>query len=317
MTSPGSPTDAVPPAAASPVGAGRYAPSPSGDLHLGNLRTAVVAWVLARDSGRAFRMRVDDLDTARARPGVAGRQLADLAAIGVDWDGDIMWESRRSEAYAAAVDRLDAAGLVYECYCSRREIQEAPRAPHSPPGSYPGTCRDLPESERAARREALGPGRVPALRLRAGVSELTIHDEVHGPYTGVVDDVVLRRGDGVWAYNLAVVVDDADQGVDQVVRGEDLLSSTPRQAYLAELLGLARPEYAHVPLAVNAAGERLAKRDGAVTLADLAAGGVTTRSVVARIVASLGGPAGADSIAALRGGVITPGSLRAGPWTVR
>lgn len=297
-------------------GAGRYAPSPSGDLHLGNLRTAVVAWVLARDSGRAFRMRVDDLDTTRARPGVAERQLADLAAIGIDWDGEVMWESGRSDAYAAAADRLADDGLVYECYCSRREIQEAPRAPHSPPGSYPGTCRDLPESERTRRREALGPGRVPALRLRAGVGELTVHDLVHGPYTGVVDDVVLRRGDGVWAYNLAVVVDDADQGVDQVVRGEDLLSSTPRQAYLAELLGIARPEFAHVPLAVNAAGERLAKRDGAVTLADLAAEGVTTREVVRRLVASLGGPDGADAIDALRGGVVTPASLRSGPWVV-
>ncbi len=303
------------PASSLPPGAGRYAPSPSGDLHLGNLRTAVAAWVLARDSRRAFRMRVDDLDATRARPGVAERQLADLAAIGLDWDGEIMWESERSHAYAAAANQLSDQGLVYECYCSRREIAEAPRAPHSPPGSYPGTCRDLSEAERERRREALGPGRVPALRLRATVDELTITDGVHGPYTGVVDDVVLRRGDGVWAYNLAVVVDDAEQGVDQVVRGEDLLSSTPRQAHLADLLGLPHPEYVHVPLAVNAAGERLAKRDGAVTLADLAQEGTTTRAAVARIVASLGGPEGADSIEALRG-VVTAESLRAGPWVV-
>lgn len=298
-----------------PHGAGRYAPSPSGDLHLGNLRTAVIAWLLARDSGRAFRMRIDDLDTARARPGVAERQLADLAAIGIDWDGDIMWESQRFPAYAAAADRLADRGLVYECYCSRREIAEAPRAPHSAPGSYPGTCRDLPESERAQRRALLGKGRVPALRLRAELTELTITDRVHGTYTGVVDDVVLRRGDGVWAYNLAVVVDDAAQGVDQVVRGEDLLSSAPRQAYLAELLGLARPEYVHVPLAVNAAGERLAKRDGAVTLADLAEEGTTTTSAIARIVASLGGPEGSKSIHDLRG-LVTPESLRSGPWVI-
>lgn len=275
----------------------------------------MVAWVLARDSGRAFRMRVDDLDTARARPGVAERQLADLAAIGIDWDGEIVWESERSEVYAAAADRLAVRGLVYECYCSRREIAEAPRAPHSPPGAYPGTCRELTGSERARRRAALGPGRTPALRLRAEIDALTVHDLVHGPYTGAVDDVVLRRGDGVWAYNLAVVVDDADQGVDQVVRGEDLLPSTPRQAYLAGLLGLPRPEYAHVPLAVNAAGARLAKRDGAVTLADLARAGTTTSAAVARIVASLGGPPGADSIEALRG-VVTTGSLRSGPWVV-
>ncbi len=303
------------PAKSPPRGAGRYAPSPSGDLHLGNLRTAVVAWVLARDSGRAFRMRVDDLDTGRARPGVAERQLADLAAIGLDWDGEVMWESERSEAYAAAADRLADRGLVYECYCSRREIAEAPRAPHSPPGSYPGICRDLTDIQRKSRRAALGPGRVPALRLRAEVSELTVRDRVHGAYTGVVDDVVLRRGDGVWAYNLAVVVDDAHQGVDQVVRGEDLLPSTPRQAHLGQLLDLPRPEYVHVPLAVNTARERLAKRDGAVTLADLAHEGTTTRSAVARIVASLGGPEGADSIEALRG-VVTAASLRSGPWVV-
>ena len=303
------------PASNPPRGAGRYAPSPSGDLHLGNLRTAVVAWVLARDSGRAFRMRVDDLDTARARPGMAERQLEDLASIGIDWDGEITWESERAEAYAAAADRLAGADLVYECYCSRREIAEAPRAPHSPPGAYPGTCRNLTGAERTARREALGPGRVPALRLRAGIPELTVDDLVHGPYTGVVDDVVLRRGDGVWAYNLAVVVDDADQGVDQVVRGEDLLPSTPRQAYLADLLGLPRPEYVHVPLAVNATGERLAKRDGAVTLADLAREGTTTRDAIARIVASLGGPPGADSIDALRG-VVSADTLRSGPWVV-
>lgn len=303
------------PASLLPPGAGRYAPSPSGDLHLGNLRTAVAAWVLARDSGRSFRMRVDDLDAARARPGVAERQLADLAAIGLDWDGEIMWQSARSHAYAAAADQLADQSLVYECYCSRREIAEAPQAPHSPPGAYPGTCRDLPEAGRERRRSALGPGRVPALRLRATVDELTITDLVQGHYTGIVDDVVLRRGDGVWAYNLAVVVDDAEQGVDQVVRGEDLLSSTPRQVHLADLLGLPHPQYVHVPLAVNAAGQRLAKRDGAVTLADLAQEGTTTRAAIARIVASLGGPEGADSIEALRG-VVTAESLRSGPWVV-
>ena len=313
MTSHSAPQAPGPGSSAHPAGAGRYAPTPSGDLHLGNLRTAVIAWLLARDSGRAFRMRVDDLDTTRARPGAAERQLEDLAAIGIDWDGDVMWQSDRFDAYAAATDQLAERGLVYECYCSRREIAEAPRAPHSPPGSYPGTCRDLSEPERARRRAALGPERSPALRLRAELSELTIADRVHGTYTGVVDDVVLRRGDGMWAYNLAVVVDDAAQGVDQVVRGEDLLSSTPRQAYLADLLALPRPEYAHVPLAVNAAGERLAKRDGAVTLADLAREGTTTRSAVARIVASLGGPEGSDSIDDLRG-VVTVESLRSSPW---
>ena len=294
---------------------GRYAPSPSGDLHLGNLRTAVLAEAWARSTGRAFRLRVDDIDASRSSEISADRQLEDLEAIGLTWDGAVARQSESLERYEVALERLQEDGLVYECYCSRREIAEAPRAPHSPPGAYPGTCRDLPDAERERRRKSLGPGRVPALRLRAEADELTIDDLTHGPYTGVVDDVVLRRGDGVWAYNLAVVVDDSAQGVDQVVRGEDLLSSTPRQAHLAGLLGIARPEYAHVPLAVNASGDRLAKRDGAVTLADLAEEGTTTRSAVARIVASLGGPDGADSIDALRGR-LTPASLRDSRWTV-
>ncbi|MFE5777316.1 tRNA glutamyl-Q(34) synthetase GluQRS [Brachybacterium sp. NPDC056505] len=277
--------------------AGRYAPSPSGDLHLGNLRTAILAWVLARRSGLAFRLRVEDLD--RVREGAEGRQLEDLGAIGLDWDGDVMHQSRRAEAYDAAIGRLADAGLVYECYCTRREILEAPSAPHAPPGAYPGTCRDLDESARergCARMRELR--REPALRLRAGVAEWAIHDMFAGEVTGTVDDLVLRRGDGVVAYNLAVVVDDAAQGVDQVVRADDLLSSAPRQAYLDHLLGgadlaaapdpTAPMEYAHVPLAVAPSGARLAKRDGAVTLRDRLERGEDVGDVVERIGASLG-----------------------------
>jgi glutamyl-tRNA synthetase len=164
------------------------------------------------------------------------------------------------------IDELTGRGLTYECFCSRRDILQAPRAPHAPEGAYPGTCRDLSDDERATRRAA---GRAPALRLRSSVDEYTVTDLLHGSYTGVVDDLVLRRGDGVPAYNLAVVVDDAAQGIDQVVRGDDLLSSSPRQAYLGSLLGYPEPSYVHVPLALNAEGKRLAKRDGAVTLAEL------------------------------------------------
>ena len=293
--------------------AGRFAPSPTSDLHLGNLRTAWLAWYFARQAGLDFLLRIEDLDQQRvaAAPQVAERQLRDLRAIGLDWDGEVVRQSDRLGLYREAISLLD----TYECFCTRREIAEAPRAPHSPPGSYPGTCRDLTESERDRRRESLGPGRQPALRLRSEVAELTVHDLVYGSYTGVVDDVVLRRGDGVWAYNLAVVVDDADQGVDQVVRGEDLLSSTPRQAYLADLLGITRPDYAHVPLVTGVNGERLSKREGAVTLTDLAEEGTTTRGVVARIVASLGGPEGADSIEALRG-TLTLESIRGTRWVV-
>ncbi|MGW0174501.1 tRNA glutamyl-Q(34) synthetase GluQRS [Rhodococcus sp. NPDC003322] len=264
-------------------GAGRFAPSPSGDLHLGNLRTALLAWLFARSTGRGFLMRVEDLD--RVRPGAEERQLADLAAIGVDWDGEIVHQSQRLPRYAAAVDALSAAGLTYECFCTRREIQQAATAPHGPDGHYPGTCRYLTTQQRQAKRDA---GRPPAIRLRADVAEFEVEDLLHGRYTGAVDDVVLRRGDGVPAYNLAVVVDDAAQGVDQVVRGDDLLGSAPRQAYLATLLGLPVPTFAHVPLALNAEGKRLAKRDGAVTLADQQAAGRTPDAVRGLLGASLG-----------------------------
>ncbi|WP_336084850.1 tRNA glutamyl-Q(34) synthetase GluQRS [Nocardia sp. SSK8] len=263
--------------------AGRYAPSPSGELHLGNLRTAILAWLFARTTEREFLLRVDDLD--RVRPGAAETQLADLAAIGIDWDGPVVWQSERLPGYAAAVAELTAAGRTYECFCTRREIQQAATAPHGPMGAYPGTCRELTETERARRRAE---GRRAAIRLRAEVAEFEVVDLLHGRYRGAVDDLVLRRGDGVPAYNLTVVVDDAAQGVDQVVRGDDLLPSTPRQAYLAELLGLAVPTYAHVPLVLNAEGKRLAKRDGAVTLSDQRAKGNTPEDVVSAIAASLG-----------------------------
>ncbi|WP_408637781.1 tRNA glutamyl-Q(34) synthetase GluQRS [Nocardia bovistercoris] len=265
-----------------PGGAGRYAPSPSGDLHLGNLRTALLAWVFARTTGRRFLMRVDDLD--RVRPGAEQRQLADLAAIGLDWDGPLVRQSERLEHYRAAIDRLTESGRTYECFCTRREIQQATTAPHGPMGAYPGTCRTLTA---AARADHIAAGRPAALRLRADVGEFEIIDRLHGGYRGLVDDVVLRRGDGMPAYNLAVVVDDAAQGVDQVVRGDDLLASTPRQAYLCTLLGLPIPEYAHVPLVLNAAGQRLAKRDGSVTLADRLAGGDTVEAVVSALCRSI------------------------------
>jgi glutamyl-tRNA synthetase len=245
--------------------AGRFAPSPSADLHIGNLRTAVLAWLFARSTARRFLVRVEDLDD-RTSPDVAERQLRDIAAIGVTWDAPPEFQTAGETRYDAVIDELTGRGLTYECFCSRRDILQAPRAPHAPEGAYPGTCRDLSDDERATRRAA---GRAPALRLRASIAEYTVTDLLHGSYTGVVDDLVLRRGDGVPAYNLAVVVDDAAQCVDQVVRGDDLLSSSPRQAYLGSLLGYPQPTYAHVPLALNAEGKRLAKRDGAVTLAEL------------------------------------------------
>ena len=233
-------------------------------------------------------MRIEDLDRARDA-GSADRQLADLEQLGLDWDGDPVLQSRLSGDHATALAQLEAAGLVYECTCSRADILAAPSAPHAPPGAYPGTCRDRSDTERELARERIAPRR-PALRLRVpdGVSAPSFDDLLMGRVGGAIDDFVLRRGDGVVAYNLAVVVDDASMGIDQIVRGDDLASSTPRQIVLQRLLKLPSPpevEYAHVPLVLGQSGARLAKRDGAVTLNDLRAEGVTAdrvRSVLAQ-----------------------------------
>lgn len=265
-------------------GFGRYAPSPSGDLHLGNLRTAVLAWLFAQYSGRGFRMRIDDIDAQRSSAESASRQLEDLAALGITWDEPVASQQQTLPFYAEALADLQQRGLVYDCYCSRKDIQEASRAPHAIPGRYPGTCRDLSPAQRAERQaELVAQDRVPALRLRSDATSFTVSESFSleadgGFYTGEVDDFVLRRGgnasqvsDADYAYNLAVVVDDHLAGVNQVVRGDDLLSSAPRQAYLAELLGYAPVEYVHVPLVLGPDGKRLAKRDGAVTLREIGA----------------------------------------------
>ena len=270
--------------------AGRFAPSPTGDLHLGNLRTAALAWLSARSRGVPFLLRMEDLDRHQSNRRHETNQRRDLAAIGLDWDGEVVRQSERFELYERAIAELSESGLVYECYCTRREIREeiaaASQAPHGPPGAYPGTCRRLTDVERARRRAE---GRPPALRLRSDGRTIAFVDRVLGPQEGGVDDVVLRRNDGVPAYNLAVVIDDAAQEVSEVIRGDDLVASTPRQIRLQELLGLPRPEYAHVPLVVDAAGERLAKRAGvAVTLSDLDGRGVAAAGVVAWIASSLG-----------------------------
>jgi len=265
--------------------AGRFAPSPTSDLHLGNLRTALLAWLMATTTGRTFLVRIEDVDQARtaAAPGMALRQLEDLTSLGITWDGAVWRQSDRFDVYRSFASRLD----TYECYCTRAEIAQAAQAPHAEHRPYPGTCADLTARERAARRAS---GRPAAIRVRAGGASATIHDTHAGDVTGVVDDFVLIRGDGTPAYNLAVVVDDGLQGVDQVVRGADLLSSAPRQAWLATQLGFPVPDYAHVGLAVNASGHRLAKRDGAVTLRDLVAEGLTPRDVLRRLTDSLGWP---------------------------
>ena len=296
--------------------AGRYAPSPSGDLHFGNLRTAVLAWLFARQTGRNFYLRVEDIDSERSSAESAQRQIEDLQMLGLDFDPPVMYQHDRGDAYADALSRLD----TYECYCTRRDIREAASAPHAQPGMYPGTCRDLTEEQRAFRRSELhAEGRLPAIRLRAHVKEWTVRDFYQGEYTGPVDDVILKRGGrvdqaqaGDWAYNLAVVVDDGYQGVDQVVRGDDLLFSAPAQAYLSDCLGLTVPVYIHVPLVVGPEGRRLAKRDGAVTLREMLRGG-SAKEIVSKIAESLG-CAGVSNVQKLRE-VFDPAQLPRQPWS--
>lgn len=266
---------------------GRYAPSPTGPLHLGNLRTALAAWLFARSAGSPFVYRVEDLDQVAGREEHVDHHQRDLLALGMDWDGPVLRQSERRAAHDAVLDQLDGEGLLYACYCTRREVLDAARAPHGhdPDGAYPGTCRELTASGRAERESA---GRTPAWRLRTDGGSVSFVDRLAGPIVGTVDDFVVRRRDGSPAYNLAVVVDDAFQGVEEVVRGDDLVPTTPRQIHLAGVLGLPVPSYAHVPLVVGADGLRLAKRHGSVTLADrLSAGGSPTR-VLALLGRSLG-----------------------------
>ena len=266
---------------------GRFAPSPSGPLHLGNLRTALLAWLFARSAGSSFLLRIEDLDRERSRSEYERAQLTDLRAIGIDWDGEPVRQSARTQLYRDALARLEADGRVYPCWCTRAEIQAAVEAPHGPlpEGAYPGTCRHLTAAQRAGRAESAG--RPPSLRVVADDETVVFDDRLHGPIEGAIDDFVLWRWDDSPAYNLAVVVDDADQGVGEVVRGSDLLDSTPRQLLLYRLLGLPPPAHAHVPL-LGPEGARLAKRHGAVTLADRVALGESPTDALSWMASSAG-----------------------------
>lgn len=266
---------------------GRFAPSPTGELHLGNLRTALLAWLFARSAAGRFVVRMEDLDRRTASRAHEAAQLRDLAALGLDWDGPVLRQSERFALYRSAINRLARRDLVYPCYCTRREIREAAEAPHDdlPDGAYPGTCRHLTDGQRRALEDQ---GRQPALRLRADDAEVSFVDRLCGRVTGRVDDFVLRRNDGVPAYNLAVVIDDDAQHVGEVVRADDLLASTPRQLHLISLLGLQSPSHAHVPLVLAPDGTRLAKRHGAVTLEELAATGHDVGRVRTMLGAGLG-----------------------------
>ena len=246
---------------AAPVG--RFAPTPSGSMHLGNAFCALLAYLSAKHGGGKFLLRIEDLDAERCPTKYADRIMRELETLGLFWDGEVLWQSKRAEIYREAFERLRERERIYPCFCSRASLHAA-EAPHLSDGSvlYVGACRNLTEAE-IAERSAV---RKPAMRIRVPDLEISFRDGLRGAYRQNLQrecgDFVLRRADGVFAYQLAVVTDDALSGVTEVVRGEDLLSSTPRQIFLAERLGFRTPAYFHVPLLTDGAGRRLAKRDG-------------------------------------------------------
>ena len=249
---------------------GRFAPSPSGRMHLGNLWSALLAWLSARSQGGEMVLRLEDLDPDRCTRAWCDQVMRDLEWLGLTWDNEPVYQSERTAVYAQAFRALEERGLIYPCYCTRAE-RLAASAPHSSDGQtiYDGRCSRLTEAE----REALSQTRRPAWRVKVGQESITFCDFLYGEYKEDLKtdcgDFILRRSDGVYAYQLAVVADDAAMGVTQVVRGSDLLSSTPRQIYLQRLLGLPEPEYGHVPLLLAADGRRLAKRDRDQELGEL------------------------------------------------
>jgi glutamyl-tRNA synthetase len=271
-----------------PQSAGRFAPSPTGHLHVGNLRTALAAWLFARADNSPFWLRFEDLDSNAVRHEYYESQQQDLSSLGLDWDGEPVLQSQRDNLYRDAISRLVDRAETYECYCSRKEIRTAAQAPNGGMATlsrYPGTCRQLTSLQRQAKRDA---GRPPAIRLRGTADTVVATDELCGEVSGDFADLVIVRNDGTPAYNLVVVVDDADQGVELVVRADDLLDSTPAHIGLAHLLGLTPPRYAHVPLVVGADGFRLTKQEGAVTLGERVALGETPAIVLGFLAESLG-----------------------------
>ena len=247
---------------------GRFAPTPSGRMHLGNVFSALLAWLSVRSRGGFLVLRMEDLDTQRTSGEYAEALRRDLAWLGLDYDLETPAQSTRKAAYDRAFDLLEQQGLLYPCYCTRSQLHSV-NAPHLSDGTYvyPGTCRCLTEAERARF------DRPPAWRVRVDDREWVVQDRVQGEYRCVLSrdcgDMVIRRADGVYVYQLAVTVDDGEAGVTEVVRGMDLLSSAPRQMYLQELLGLPHPEYAHVPMLLAADGRRLSKRDKDLDLGEL------------------------------------------------
>ena len=239
---------------------GRFAPTPSGRMHLGNVFAALMAWLSVRSRGGSFVLRMEDLDTQRTSEEFAAVLRKDLQWLGLDWDLETAPQSQRSQVYQRYFEKLQDLGLLYPCYCTRSQLHSV-NAPHLSDGTYvyPGTCRNLTPEERAAF------SRAPAWRVKVPDREWSVEDWVQGTYRENLlrdcGDFVVRRADGVYVYQLAVTVDDGEAGVTEVVRGMDLLSSAPRQMYLQELFGFSHPKYGHVPMLMAPDGRRLSKRD--------------------------------------------------------
>ena len=270
---------------------GRFAPSPTGVLHLGNARSLLLAWLSIRSAGGQMLMRIEDLDGPRIKPGAEGQCLHDLEWLGLDWDGPVVRQSERQELYTAALQQLLAQGDAYPCTCSRREVERAASAPHqSEEGPvYPGTCRDPSAAMVASPAKATDE---PAFRFRTAPGAVCFDDIFQGSCTYQVQqelgDFVIHKRDGQAAYQLAVVVDDAAMGITEVLRGVDLLSSAARQQQLAQALSLSSPRWCHVPLVVGKDGRRLAKRHGDTSLRALREAGVAAEEVVGWLAWSCG-----------------------------
>ncbi|MCK8497573.1 tRNA glutamyl-Q(34) synthetase GluQRS [Myxococcus fulvus] len=267
---------------------GRFAPSPTGRMHLGNIRSALLGWLQARAANGRFLLRIEDLDRARCRPQYVDDLMQDLRWLGLDWDETPLVQSQRDDLYREALATLEQQDLVYPCFCTRAEIARAVSAPHglSEEGPrYPGTCAHLTSAQIAERAKT----RAPAIRFRARPGEVHFIDALMGPYAqdvdAVVGDFVVRRNDGVASYQLAVVVDDAASDITHVLRGDDLLSSTPRQLQLYDALAKRAPDFLHVPLVHGEDGKRLAKREGAFALAELRERGVAPERVLGLLAA--------------------------------
>jgi len=263
----------------------RFAPSPTGELHLGGVWTALASWVVARREGGQCLLRVEDIDLPRVVPGAEVRIQDDLRWLGFDWDGDIVRQSHRGTAYESAIATLAAQDLIYPCDCSRAEIARVASAPHAGEESvYPGTCRDRDPTRKMKRP--------PSLRVRVP-DEVVVYDDViagrvQQNLARDVGDFVLRRGDGVFAYQLAVVVDDVASGITDVIRGSDLVGSTPRQTWLMRALGARPPRYAHLPLVVAGDGTRLEKRHQAASVRAVRDDGVPAAQIIGRLAHGLG-----------------------------